>query len=77
MISYSRFYDLQYLIDQYIEPLRNNSTILPSDAVESLYNSVKIIHQLQTKFLDYLQSNLLTKNIIISIAETFIRLSND
>ncbi|CAF1239835.1 unnamed protein product [Adineta steineri] len=69
--------DLQCLIDQYIEPLRNNSIILPSDAVESLYNSVKIIHQLQTRFLDYLQSNLLTKNIIISIAETFIRLSND
>ncbi len=53
--------DIQYLIKQYIEPLRNNSTVLPSDVIELFYNSVKSIHQLQMKFLENLQLNLLTE----------------
>jgi hypothetical protein len=52
---------MQYLIKQYIEPLRNNSTVLPSDVIELLYNSVKSIYQLQMKFLENLQLNLLTE----------------
>ncbi|CAF3549231.1 unnamed protein product [Rotaria sp. Silwood1] len=55
----------QNFLKQYIEPLCNNSTILPSDAIESLYNSIKSIYQLQIIFLENLKLNLLTENILI------------
>lgn len=52
---------MQCLIKQYIEPLSNNSTVLSSDAIKSLYDSVKSIEQLQVEFLEDLQLNLLTE----------------
>ena len=52
---------MQRLIERYIEPLRDDSKLLPADAIESLYISVKSIHQLQILFLENLQFNLSTE----------------
>jgi hypothetical protein len=52
---------MQCLLKQYIKPLRNNSTVLPSDVIELLNQSVKSIHQLQNTFFENLQLNLLTE----------------
>ena len=49
---------MQRLIERYIEPLRDDSKLLPADAIESLYVSLKSIHQLQQTFLERLQSHI-------------------
>ncbi|CAF3949893.1 unnamed protein product [Rotaria sp. Silwood2] len=78
--------DMQRLLERYIEPLRDDSKLLPADAIESLYVSVKSIHQLQQTFLKRLESNIPTeilaynathefRDILISIADTFLSYS--
>ncbi|UJR23642.1 hypothetical protein I4U23_026627 [Adineta vaga] len=74
-ISYVQ--DLQSFINQYIEPLRNRSTIFPYDAIDALYKSIQTIYQFQTQFLGNLQSSSFNNNILISICEIFIRFSKD
>ncbi|CAF0880247.1 unnamed protein product [Adineta ricciae] len=69
--------DLQSFTNQYIEPLRNHLTILSIDIVDSLYQSVQIIYQFQSRFLGNLQSSSFTNNILISICETFVRFAKD
>ncbi|CAF3895255.1 unnamed protein product [Rotaria sp. Silwood2] len=77
---------MQRLLERYIEPLRDDSKLLPADAIESLYVSVKSIHQLQQTFLKRLESNIPTeilaynathefRDILISIADTFLSYS--
>ncbi|UJR25261.1 hypothetical protein I4U23_006613 [Adineta vaga] len=78
--------DMQRLLERYIEPLRDDSKLLPTDTIESLYISVKSIHQLQQTFLERLESNIPTEilaynivpefcDILISIADTFLSYS--
>ncbi|CAF3108847.1 unnamed protein product [Rotaria socialis] len=75
--------DMQRLLERYIEPLRDDAKLLPMDAIESLYVSVKSIHQLQQTFLKRLESNIPTeivaynaihefRDILVSIADTFL-----
>lgn len=75
--------DMQRLLERYIEPLRDDSKLLPADAIESLYVSVKSIHQLQQTFLSRLDTHIPTeilaynalpefREILISISETFL-----
>ncbi|CAF3588971.1 unnamed protein product [Adineta steineri] len=78
--------DMQRLLERYIEPLRDDSKLLPADTIESLYISVKSIYQLQQKFLERLESDIPTEilaynavhefcDILISIADTFLSYS--
>ncbi|CAF0731164.1 unnamed protein product [Rotaria sp. Silwood1] len=78
--------DMQRLLERYIEPLRDDSKLLPADAIESLYVSVKSIHQLQQTFLKRLESSIPTeilaynathefRDILVSIADTFLSYS--
>ncbi|CAF0933766.1 unnamed protein product [Rotaria sordida] len=78
--------DMQRLLERYIEPLRDDSKLLPADAIESLYVSVKSIHQLQQTFLKRLESNIPTeilaynathefRDILVSISDTFLSYS--
>lgn len=78
--------DMQRLLERYIEPLRDDSKLLPADVIESLYVSVKSIHQLQQTFLERLESNVPTeilaynatsefRHILVAIAETFLSYS--
>jgi hypothetical protein len=62
---------MQRLIERYIEPLRDDSKLLPADAIESLYVSVKSIHQLQQTFLERLQSNIPTEVVAYNAVHEF------
>jgi hypothetical protein len=62
---------MQRLIERYIEPLRDDSKLLPADTIESLYVSVKSIHQLQQTFLERLQSNIPTEVVAYNAVHEF------
>lgn len=62
---------MQRLIERYIEPLREDSKLLPADAIESLYVSVKSIHQLQLTFLQKLESSVPTEILAYNAVHEF------
>lgn len=62
---------MQRLLERYIEPLRDDSKLLPTDAIESLYVSVKSIHQLQQTFLQRLESNIPTEVVAYNAVHEF------
>jgi hypothetical protein len=62
---------MQRLLERYIEPLRDDSKLLPTDAIESLYVSVKSIHQLQQTFLERLESNIPTEVLAYNAVQEF------
>ena len=62
---------MQRLIERYIEPSRDDSKLLPADAIESLYVSVKSIHQLQQTFLTRLDTNIPTEILAYNALHEF------
>lgn len=68
---------MQRLLERYIEPLRDESNLLPADAIESLYVSIKSIHQLQQTFLERLQSNIPTEVVAYNAVQEFRVWSSD
>ena len=66
-----RLQDMQRLLERYIEPLRDDSKLLPTDVIESLYVSVKSIHQLQLTFLERLESNIPTEILAYNAVHEF------
>jgi len=62
---------MQRLLERYIEPLRDDFKLLPADAIESLYISVKSIHQLQQTFLERLESNIPTEILAYNAVHEF------
>lgn len=62
---------MQRLLERYIEPLRDDSKLLPADVIESLYVSVKSIHQLQMTFLERLESNIPTQILAYNAIHEF------
>ena len=65
------FQDMQRLLERYIEPLRDDAKLLPADAIESLYVSVKSIHQLQQTFLERLESNVPMEVVAYNAVQEF------
>lgn len=62
---------MQRLLERYIEPLRDDSKLLPMDTIESLYVSVTSIHQLQLTFLERLESNIPTEVLAYNAVHEF------
>jgi hypothetical protein len=62
---------MQRLLERYIEPLRDDTKLLPADVIESLYVSVKSIHQLQLKFLERLEGNIPTEVLAYNAVHEF------
>ena len=62
---------MQRLLERYIEPLRDDSKLLPVDIIESLYVSVKSIHQLQLTFLQRLEANVPTEILAYNALHEF------
>ncbi len=62
---------MQRLLERYIEPLRDDAKLLPADAIESLYVSVKSIYQLQQTFLERLESNIPTEVLAYNAVHEF------
>ena len=62
---------MQRLLERYIEPLRDDTKLLPADTIESLYVTVKSIHQLQQTFLTRLESNIPTEVLAYNAIHEF------
>ncbi|CAF1536144.1 unnamed protein product, partial [Didymodactylos carnosus] len=52
--------DLERIMERYVDPLREDETLSPSDSIESLYISVKFIIKLQKTFLESLENSIST-----------------
>jgi hypothetical protein len=62
---------MQRLLERYIEPLRDDSKLLPADVIESLFVSVNSIHRLQLTFLQRLESNIPTEILAYNTIDEF------
>lgn len=70
-MKFFSFKDIQRLLERYIEPLRDDSKLLPADVIESLYVSVRSIYQLQETFLKRLESNIPTEILAYNAIHEF------